>query len=561
MLRVHGIAKSYGPRQLFSDVSFIVNAGDRAAIIGPNGSGKSTVLDIVAGLTPATEGSVTFSPGTVLAYLRQGYEQFTASTVEEAAMTVLPGAPDAFHRLRQIDERLATGDGTEKALDEYQSALDGFESSGAQRIAENLLAALAQVGLDGISPDAPLETLSGGQRSRVALAGTIAARPDLLLLDEPTNHLDLPALEWLEDFMRGFKGAALIVSHDRVFFDNTVTRVLELDPESQTVIAHAGSYSAYVEERDREQAARLQRWRDQEAEIRRVRADIQRMKSRARSLEGKRRPADIPAIMWNPGKIASGMARLARSREAKLKRFEESDERVGKPAQRWQVKLELAADRRPGDMVLRLDGVTAGYAGLKVLDAVQGEATHHERIALMGANGTGKSTLLRIIAGLRPSSMGGVRLGSGVTVGYMPQEHTGFSNGDTPFSIVLGAWNRGSETEARNFLHFFLFQGDHVFTPVERLSYGERARLYLAKLVSGSPNLLLLDEPLNHLDIPSRERFEEALLNYDGTAVAATHDRAFVDSWATAVWWLEPGDTGARLRRYLDRMEMEKSQA
>ncbi len=558
MLRVNGIAKSYGPRKLFSNVSFIVNAGEKAALIGPNGTGKSTILDIVAGLTRPTEGTVAGVSSSTLAYLRQGYEGLSSTTVEEAACSILPGGRESFARLRAAERKLSTDGGASEAIDEYQHALDRYEVSGAAGVVENLDAALSQIGLDDISPTARLDNLSGGQRSRVALAAIVAARPDLLLLDEPTNHLDLPSLEWLEEFVRGFKGAALIVSHDRVFLDNTVTSVLELDPETETVTAHAGNYSDYVAERDRDQAARLQRWRDQEAEVRRIRADIQRMKSSARSLEGKRRPDDIPAIQWNPGRIARGMAKLAKSREAKLRRFEESEERVEKPVQQWKMRLDLESDNRSGDMVLRLEDLTAGYGGEPVLNSIAGEATHGERIALMGPNGTGKSTLLRIITRTHGPESGAARLGSGVTTGYMPQEHTGFGTDDTPLSVIRAASPNSSETEVRNFLHFFLFQGDHVFTPVERLSYGERSRLYLAKLVSAKPNLLLLDEPLNHLDIPSRERFEESLLNYNGTTIAATHDRAFVDSWATAIWWLEPAAGGAVLRRYMDRLEMER---
>lgn len=562
MLRVNGIARSYGTRKLFSGVSFILNRGEKAALTGPNGAGKSTILDIVAGLTQPGEGSVTFAPGTALAYLRQGFEEFADVSVEAAACSVLPHGKEHFASLRAVEAKMSAGDTGPDTVAEFEQAFDLFESSGAPRIIERINRSLGQVGLDGISPDAPLKTLSGGQRSRVALAGIIAAQPDVLLLDEPTNHLDLPALEWLEAFVQDFKGAVLAVSHDRVFLDNTVTQVLEVDTETQTVAAYAGNYSEYVAGKDREQSARLQKWREQEAEIRRIRTDIQRMKSKARSLEHKRRPDDVPAVMWDPGKIARGMTRLAKSREVKLKRFEDAEERVDKLTRRWKMKMDLEVDQRAGDMVVRLEDLSAGYAGARVLNGVSGEAGHGERIALMGSNGTGKSTLLRIIAGLQSADSGEARVGPSIMTGYMPQEHTGFAPGDTPLSVVRAAHEPGSlkssESDVRNFLHFFLFQGDHVFTPVERLSYGERARLYLAKLVSAKPNLLLLDEPLNHLDIPSRERFEEALLNYNGTAIAATHDRAFVDSWATAIWWLDPGDGGAILYRFMDRMDMER---
>ncbi|MEJ2011322.1 MAG: ABC-F family ATP-binding cassette domain-containing protein [Anaerolineales bacterium] len=368
----------------------------------------------------------------------------------------------------------------------------------------------------------------------------LIAEPDLLLLDEPTNHLDIEALEWLEDWLLRFRGGVLLVSHDRVFLDRTVHKVLDL--ENAGVREYAGNYSSFADQKAAGQKRQLEAWLDQQAEIRRIKQDIARTKSQAKSVE-----LSTTSREPNVRRYAKKVARKAASREKKLERFLESDERVEKPVAGWQIKLDFGELPRSGQLVLelidtghRFDRWLYRHASLTL--------SHAERVALLGPNGSGKSTLLRSIVGeIRPAE-GEIKLGKSVRIGYLPQKQETLDPEATPLASIRTA-AKMSETEARSFLHYFLFSGDDVFTPVAKLSPGERARLLLAQVIAGGANCLVLDEPINHLDIPSREHFERALAQFPGAVLVAVHDRAFIDRFATAVWMMEEGT----IRRYLDR--------
>jgi ATPase subunit of ABC transporter with duplicated ATPase domains len=363
------------------------------------------------------------------------------------------------------------------------------------------------------------------------------------LLDEPTNHLDLDMLAWLEDWLAGFPGAALVVSHDRAFLDRVANRILDFDVETHTLREYAGSYSDYLDqylaERERLQAA----YQDQVAEIRHMRADINRTKQQAAWVEQTTTPRQ-PGVR----RYAKKVARKAKSREKKLDRYLESDERVEKPRQGWQMKLDFSAapETGPGKAhlgrdVLALEDLSAGYmASRPLLTGVNAQVHPGARIALTGPNGSGKTTLLRTIAGQIPPLAGSLRLGGSVRLGVMAQEQELLDPALTALETLQQAAPLG-ETEARAFLHFFLFTGDDPVRPIRQLSYGERARLSLARLVAQGCNFLLLDEPLNHLDIPSRARFEQALANFDGALLAVVHDRYFIASLATEVWEVRDG--------------------
>lgn len=573
MLQIDGISKSFGPNTVLDKVSFHVNPGEKIALAGPNGSGKSTLLNIVVGDLIPESGSVRTGPGERLCYLRQGITNDDVS-VENAACSTVTGAADALQRVRELERQLGSpgsfgpGGTDQMLLERYSDALEQLENCGGQHVLDHLDDALRELDLGDVSFGHSLETLSGGQKSRVTLAGVVAAEPDILLLDEPTNHLDLPALEWLESFVENYPGAALIVSHDRMFLDRTITRIVEIQPDGG-IDDFVGNYSQFVAAKDAHRAAQLDRWRAQEAEIRRVRADIARQKQAAGNLENKRKPTDASYKFWAPERIASGLAKRVKSREKNVERFEASEDRVEKPRQQWRMKLDLDAANRSGDLLISIEGATVGYGSTTIYESLSAELRHGERIALMGANGSGKSTLFRLMLGELEPTLGTLRFGTGVSIGYMPQENPVFGESDTPLSYIRSVTDI-SETGARNFLHYFLFQGDQVFTPTIDLSYGERSRLALSGIVVKEPNLLLLDEPLNHLDIPARERFEEALSQYPGTIIAATHDRTFVDSFATAIWWIEqtnPKDQEnqagrtSRLRKFLDRRELVASGA
>jgi ATP-binding cassette subfamily F protein 3 len=341
-------------------------------------------------------------------------------------------------------------------------------------------------------------------------------------------------LEWLEDWLNEFHGAALIVTHDRTFLESTVTRILALDPDTKHIQSYEGTYTDYIEQVTKEHEKQWSMYKDQVAEIRRMKRDIAKTKEQARQVE-------ITTTSREPGvrRYAKKVATKAKSREKKLERYLESDEIVEKPKPGWQLKLEFENPRHLGKDVLTLDNLTLGYSGYEpLLEDVSLQVQSGQRIALTGPNGMGKTTLLRAIIGKIFPSDGYIHLGSSVKIGYLSQEGETLNPESTPVNTIqdIAPFNH---TETRNFLHHFLFTGDEALKSIKYLSYGERARLMLAKLVAQGCNFLLLDEPINHLDIPSREQFEQALLFFNGTILAVVHDRYFIKRFATDLWTLK----------------------
>jgi ATP-binding cassette subfamily F protein 3 len=395
---------------------------------------------------------------------------------------------------------------------------------------------LGPLGLAEFPLDTPVRVLSGGQKTRLMLARVLLEEPHLLLLDEPTNHLDIEMLEWLEDWLSRFQGAALIVSHDRAFLDNTVDSILDLSPETHRIRAYKGNYTDYLGQYLKEQDKQWAAYRDQQEEIRRMKQDIARTKEQSRWVE-------ITTTSGQPGvrRYAKKVAKKALSREKKLERYLESDERVEKPKSSWQMKLEFEADDNQSKNVLIADDLSVGYErDTPLLTNLSLHIRAGQRIALTGPNGTGKTTLVRTLAGKLHPLAGSLRLGANVKLGYMTQEQE-LLNPDFNALQTIQSVAPFNETEARNFLHYFLFKGDDALRPTSALSFGERARLQLGLLVAQGCTFLLLDEPINHLDIPSRARFEQALANFKGTVLAVVHDRYFIERFASDVWNIKDG--------------------
>ena len=533
MLAVNRVSKSFNLSPILHNISFVISPGERVGLIGPNGSGKTTLLRILVGQEQPDSGHVALIPADLrLGYLAQGLELDPRTTLAEALHAAAPDPQRLAEELADVSAALAAEPERDDLHHAYDRVLDQLNRAEGGRAA----AVLAHLGLAALEWDQPVGELSGGQKTRLALALVLLGEPDVLLLDEPTNHLDIAMLEWLEAWLAGYPGAALIVSHDRTFLDHTVTRILDLDPIHHTLRAYEGNYSDYLDQYLAERERQSSAWRDQVDEIRRIRQDIARTREQARHVEITTRP-NQPGVR----RIAKKVARKAASREKKLDRYLASDERVDKPERSWQMKLafDSLAEAHIGRDVLTLEELAVGY-DRPLLAGLNLNIRAGQRVVLTGPNGAGKTTLLRTIAGRLPPLAGRARLGASVRLGYMSQEQENLDPTTTPLATILSAAAM-TETEARSFLHYFLFEGDDPLRPIAELSFGERSRLSLAKLVAEGCTFLLLDEPINHLDIPSRTRFEEALTGFPGTILAVVHDRYFIDRFATDLWLVEEG--------------------
>ncbi len=547
MLAVSNLAYRFpgADEPVFQHISFTVNAGERVGLVGPNGCGKTTLLRaIVEQLAPDTGSVMRNPPNLRVGYLPQGLEAPDDTPLRDALFpgaAALREAEAEVERLGAAMARAANGD-LEPIMAAYSVALERLEYLGRQLDPGARDRVLAGLELDGIPLDWPVGALSGGQQTRLGLAALLVAGPDLLILDEPTNHLDVSALEWLEDWLRAFPGGALVVSHDRTFLDETVTRIVALDERTHTARVFEGDYSHYAATIRSEQDRQWARWRDQQTEIARLRADMRRTMARAVRKENATKNDQ-------QRRYAKKVAQKAKAKESRLRRYRDSQERVEKPQQTWGLKLDFGDLPPTGQDVVFLEDLVAGYdPAAPLLRGLNLSVRAGERVAVLGPNGHGKSTLLKTIIGELPPLAGRVRLGASVRIGYLAQEQESLDPASHPLAVIQAA-APFNHTDARSFLHYFLFAGDEVFTPVGSLSFGERARLMLAVLVARGANLLVLDEPINHLDVPSREQFETALGAFQGSVLAVVHDRYFVDRFATTAWHIADGALTEEIRQ------------
>ena len=532
MLSIHNLSKNFGIQPVLQNINFNISADERIGLIGSNGSGKTTLMRILAGFEQPDSGDVSSTRlGLRVGYLAQGMD-FTSKQTLRAALGLDPTTQtDPVVDVESLALALSQTPNDSTLQHQYDAALARLATSNVQP--ESILGPL---GLAHFPLDTPITHLSGGQKTRLMLARVLLEEPHLLLLDEPTNHLDIEMLEWLEDWLNHFQGAVLIVSHDRVFLDNTVTSILELDLTTHAIKTYAGNYSEYLDAKQKEQAKQWDAYRDQEIEIRRMKDDINRTKQQSLHVE-------MTTTSSQPGvrRIAKKVAIKAKSREKKLNRYLKSDERVEKPLQGWQMKLDLGAPDHQSKDVLVTESLSIGYTPENpLLENINLFIRAGQRIVLTGPNGAGKTSFIRTIVGMIPPLSGDFRLGGATKLGYMAQEqellNPNFSALQTIQSVAPF-----NETDARNFLHYFLFKGDIALRPSRELSFGERARLQLGTLVAQGCTFLILDEPINHLDIPSRERFEEALENFKGTILAVVHDRSFIERFASHMWLAKDG--------------------
>ncbi len=548
MLHVTNISKAYSIDPILSAITFNLNKGERAGLVGPNGCGKTTLLRIITGAEQADQGRIRFDPPSLaVGYLAQALNFVAGETMAQALARATAEHAQAWAEMERLTEAMARS-GQDQALagsmNDYEKAETRFEVAGGYTLEAHLEAILSGLNLADLPRDLPVSHLSGGQKTRLGLAGLLTRQPHLLLLDEPTNHLDIDALTWLEDWLKTYDGAVLIVSHDRAFLDATTTRTLVIDPQTHTLRDFAGNYSAYTDARAREIEQQWQAYQDQQAEIAHLHHTARHLRGLAVMKKGgKADGGDKFAKGFFANKSARQVGR-AKQVEGRIEQLM-TEERVEKPGRQWALKLDLADDRSGARQVLTLEDVSMAFGKNLLFKGLNAILNHGQRVVLTGPNGVGKTTLLRIIAGDLKPTAGKALLGQGVRLGYLSQEQEILDLESTPYDLIRaeadGFRIAMHQSEIRRFLHFFLFTGDEVFTQIGSLSFGERARLMLALLVARGCNFLLLDEPVNHLDIPSREHFEEALSQFPGAVLAVVHDRAFIERVATGIWELREG--------------------
>lgn len=538
MLNVNRINKTYHLETILSDVTFSIKKNQRVALVGANGCGKTTLFRIIMGEEKPDSGTIQFQPTDLrVGYLPQGLEFSPNETLQTFLSNRVKTPEEIQTEFEAISRALARTPNDHQLQTRYDQLLQQL-SSNLSEIGDQA-EVLAALGLEEFALDTPIDFLSGGQKTRLALAAIILNNPQLLLLDEPTNHLDIEMLEWLEDWLHQFQGAALIISHDRTFLDNTVNAILRIDTRSHTLKRYEGNYSAFLEQRITEQEREWQAYVDQQDEIARLTAAASQVRSLATKRKGGKADVAAGTDGFSAGHFQNRSLETVRKAKSIEKRVDKllNEEHIDKPKPDWEMKMDFADIPDSGRDVLILDSLTVGY-DQPLLEGITVTLSYGKRCVLSGPNGCGKTTLIRTIMGEIPALSGSLRKGSNVKIGYMAQEQENLDPDSNPFE-TLYQLTPLNETETRHLLSMYLFKGDDVFVPNASLSFGERARLTLACLVAEGCNLLILDEPINHLDIPSRTQFEQALASFEGTVLAVVHDRYFIDQFATEVWKVE----------------------
>lgn len=510
ILACQNISKAFGENIVLKNASFHIEEREKAAIVGINGAGKSTLLKIIMNELPADEGQTVITKGKTIGYLAQHQEMESGNTIFRELLTVKQDVLDLESRMRQTELSMKHAKGTDlqELMDSYARMSHEFEQKNGYAWKSEITGVLKGLGFAEEDFDKQVDTLSGGQKTRVSLGKLLLSRPDIILLDEPTNHLDMGSITWLETFLLNYPGAVLIVSHDRYFLNRVVTKIVEIDQGNVTTFM--GNYTDYAQKKAMLREARMQAYLNQQKEIKHQEEVIAKLKSFNREKSIRR----------------------AESREKMLDKMEVLD----KPTEvRADMRMELEPRITSGNDVLAVEGLSKSFPPQTLFTDLNFEIKRGERVALIGSNGTGKTTILKILNGVIPADAGEFRLGSRVQIGYYDQEHHVLHMEKTVFEEISDAYPTLTNTKIRNVLAAFLFTNDDVFKRIKDLSGGERGRVSLAKLMLSEANFLILDEPTNHLDIVSKEILENALNHYTGTVLFVSHDRYFINTTATRI--------------------------
>lgn len=522
ILSCQNISKAFNENIVLENVNFHIEDYEKAAIVGINGAGKTTLLRIIVGEIAPDSGSVTLSKDKSLGYLAQNGAVDTANTIYDELLSVKQELIDIERRIRECEASMQTEEGSrlEDLMSQYSNLTHVFETGGGYIYRSELTGVLKGLGFAEEEFDKSVSTLSGGQKTRVALGKLLLQKPDLIILDEPTNHLDMNSIAWLETYLLNYKGAVIIVSHDRYFLDKISTKVIEIDQTKST--SFLGNYSDYAVKKEQLRTAAMNAYLNQQREIKHQEEVIEKLRSFNREKSIKR----------------------AESREKMLDKIEVLD----KPTEaRTDMHLTLTPRRQSGSDVLTVENLSKSFGDNLLFENVSFELKRGEHVAIIGDNGTGKTTLLKIFNQLLPPDKGLFRLGTNVEIGYYDQEHHVLHSKKTLFEEISDDYPTLTNTEIRNVLAAFLFTGEDVFKRICDLSGGERGRVSLAKLMLGNANFLILDEPTNHLDIMSKEILEDALNRYEGTVLYVSHDRYFINRTAGRILDL----TAHRLVNYI----------
>lgn len=530
------LTKAYGTDVILDKVSFHINKGERVGIVGVNGAGKTTLLKMLTGQLPCESGDFFISGNTQIGYLEQDGGFDSEKTVIEEVNSIFTHFPQME---KEMEELLAGIEEThdERLLERYDELHEKFKNLGGYTYKSEITGILSSMAFSEDSYDKKIASLSGGEKTRLALACLLLRKPDILFLDEPTNHLDIGTLKWLEQYLKSYKGTIVLVSHDRYFLDQTVTRIFEVDNHKLNI--YEGNYTFYAAERRKRREAEMRAYEKQKKEIDRQEEMIRRFKQRG----------------------TEKLAKRAASREKRLSAMEIMDKPT---AQHSKMKLSFKENFQSGKDVLFAEDLSKSFGygsnSRELFTGVNLDIKRGERICIVGANGTGKTTLLRMLMGDLSCNTGRIRIGHNVQFGYYDQGQQLLNGANTVIEELHDAYKLYTETELRNILGRFLFRGEAVFLRVSSLSGGEKARLALLKLMMSGANVLVLDEPTNHLDIESKEVFEEALLEFPGTCIIVSHDRYFLNRIPTRILELTPQGVENYLGTYDYYVEKKQQQ-